>query len=97
MDEYFDKRNEMMKEIADQIATTYAKKNKDYNNSFGRQFDKYGPISVLVRLGDKFGRIENLILQDRDPEVVDESLKDTLVDLAAYAMMTLIELEMNEK
>jgi hypothetical protein len=70
-------------------------KNVAYNDSFGRQFDKYGPVSALVRMSDKFNRLEALIL-GAENKVVDERLQDTLVDMACYCLMTLYEIEARE-
>lgn len=49
---------------------------------------RYGPYGTLVRMGDKFSRLENFM----DPNGTghelnseDESLKDTLIDIANYA------------
>lgn len=46
---------------------------------------------ILVRMSDKMTRIRNLM--DRPPEVRDESLLDTLNDLANYSMILRIWLE----
>lgn len=77
--------------IVNQMQTTYEKKNKDYGDSFGKSVDKYGFIAALTRMSDKFNRIENLIL-GAENEVPDESLEDTLIDMACYAVMTAIAL-----
>lgn len=79
--------------IAKRITDTYHDKNKDYGNSFGNSVRKYGLISALTRISDKFNRAENLILKRGVCFVKDESLKDTLGDLAAYCIMTIIEIE----
>lgn len=70
-------------------------KNVAYNDSFGTQFSKYGPISALTRMGDKFTRIEALIL-GAENKVTDESLEDSLVDLACYCLMVKYELELKK-
>ena len=72
------------------LADLYARKNKDYGDSFGRSVEKYGLISALTRISDKFNRLENLILAQERAQVSDESLDDTLKDLAAYCIMTLV-------
>ena len=45
-----------------------------------------------IRLGDKFNRFKNLS-RNTTQEVNDESLRDTLIDLANYAIMTILEME----
>jgi hypothetical protein len=76
------------KAIVDKMYDTYKKKNHDYGNSFDQSLDKFGIIASLVRLGDKMNRIESLC--SKQQQVKDESIKDTLLDLANYAVMTLM-------
>ena len=83
-------------EILGDMRQTYVAKNKDYGDSFGISIEKYGLISALTRISDKFNRIESLILKD-DRQVLDEKLEDTLLDLANYCIMTLIELKNNQE
>lgn len=75
------------------LADTYRRKNADYGDSFGKSVEKYGIIAALTRMSDKWNRLENLILKGGDHLVGDESVLDTLIDLAAYALMTFIEVE----
>lgn len=70
----------------------YKVKNAKYGDSFGKGVQKYGLISALTRMSDKWNRIENLIL-NHDDGTDDESLRDSLIDISAYALMTIIELE----
>lgn len=74
----------------------YEAKNRDYNDSFGQSFEKWGLPMACIRLGDKLNRLESFA-QGKDMQVKDESIRDTLADLANYAIMTLVELEMAEK
>lgn len=76
--------------IADEIAALYAKKNACYGDSFGDTYSKLGIISAVTRISDKFNRLCSLATND-DIDNLGESLDDTLVDLAAYSIMTLIE------
>ena len=70
----------------------YKVKNQKYGNSFDLTVKKYGLISALTRMLDKWNRIENLILT-HDDGTDDESLKDSLMDLANYCNMTVLILE----
>lgn len=73
------------------LNATYRSKNQDYGDSFGEQFKEYGEISAAIRLEDKLKRFKQLI---KNPaQVKDESKIDTLLDMANYAIMTVIELE----
>lgn len=80
------------KEILDNIHKTYVAKNNDYGNSFSKSFDKYGVTAAMVRMEDKWNRLESLT-SGKKQMVNDESVKDTLLDLANYAIMTFMELE----
>lgn len=82
---------EMFRTLANEMADLYEKKNAAYGNSFSRSVEKYGIIAGLTRLSDKFNRAENLILGAKN-DVADESLDDTLMDMASYSIMLLMEL-----
>ena len=73
----------------------YAKKNHDYGDSFHQTFVEEGMAMARIRLGDKFGRFKTLS-KSSGQQVSDESLKDTLLDLANYAIMTVMEMELQE-
>lgn len=85
-----------IEETCQQMILQFKAKNIAYGDSFGKQFEKYGPVSALVRLSDKFSRIEALILGVEN-NVPDERLEDTLVDMACYCLMTLYELKRYNK
>lgn len=84
-------KTQLFKEITDSMALLYAQKNTAYGDSFGRSVEKYGMISALTRISDKFNRLENLILHP-DVDQDDERITDTLLDLASYSIMTYIEI-----
>lgn len=77
--------------ITQKMHETYLKKNHDYGNSFDKSLDKFGLVASTVRLGDKMNRIESLT--SKAALVNDESLRDTLIDLANYAIMTVMWLD----
>lgn len=70
----------------------YRLKNEKYSDSFTKSVKKYGLISALTRMSDKWNRLEELILSG-DNGTEDETLIDTLMDLSNYCNMTIIELE----
>jgi hypothetical protein len=78
------------------LRNLYEAKNRDYNDSFGQSFDKWGLPMSCIRLGDKLNRLESFA-QGKDMKVKDESVRDTLMDLANYAIMTLVELDLQSK
>jgi hypothetical protein len=90
-----EEEREFMTAVSSDMITQFATKNIAYGDSFGKQFVKYGPISALVRLNDKFSRVESLIL-GAENNVSDESIEDTLIDMACYCLMTLYEIKNKE-
>ena len=80
------------KEICETLNRIYEAKNKDYGNSFSKSFDEYGLTMSCIRLDDKLNRLKNLS-KGKKVMVKDESIKDTLLDLANYAILTIMELE----
>lgn len=83
-------------QLCQEINEQYRKKNEAYGDAFGKTFQKYGIISALTRMSDKWNRIEALIM-GTDNKVVDEQLEDTLKDLACYCLMTIIEKELTSR
>lgn len=86
--------NNQFKKYTDNLADVLEAKNKAYGNSFAKSIDTYGLSVIGVRLSDKYNRIEHLISNGELKEN-DESLKDTLLDMAGYAILSLRYL--NEK
>mgnify|MGYP000910969717 FL=1 len=83
---------EMHEEICSELSEIYRKKNAAYGDSFGKTYRELGIISAVTRMEDKMNRIVSLATGAKN-EVTDESIKDTLRDLANYSIMTLIEME----
>lgn len=74
--------------IVGEMTTLYAKKNHDYGNSFDEGCDKIGTGYPLGRLLDKMNRL--IACMGKEDEMqVNESIEDTLTDLACYSVMTL--------
>ena len=93
--------NASVRQALNEMGDVFAIKNQKYGNSFELSLDKYGLIAALTRISDKFNRIENLILTN-DKGTADESVIDTLLDMANYCVMTAVyihnaEREKNEK
>lgn len=79
---------EQFMSITQNMTKTYAAKNHDYGNSFEQSLDEFGLVASVIRIGDKMNRIKSLI--KKEAQVKDESIKDTLLDLASYSVMTLM-------
>lgn len=82
-------------EICDKLHETYVAKNADYGDSFAKVRAKY-PEAILIRLEDKMNRLEQL-MQHGNRQVQDESIEDTLLDLANYCIMELVEMRNDTK
>ena len=82
-------------ELCKYLNNLYATKNQKYGDSFSMTVQKYGIIAALTRLSDKWQRFETLILT-KDPGTPDESIRDTLLDMANYCIMTVMELDQKE-
>lgn len=81
----------MFGNLAKQITETYEKKDTDYKGSYHESVERFGYVAGIIRMTDKLNRAENLLLGDKEALVNDESAVDSLLDLAAYAIMTAME------
>lgn len=79
-------------DICKVLNALYEKKNADYGDSFHLTFMEEGMAMPRIRLGDKFSRFKTLT-RGESRRVDDESIRDTLLDLANYAIMTVLELD----
>lgn len=90
-------RIKMHKSLCEELNKTYEQKNHDYGNSFGETFDKLGIISAVTRISDKYNRLVSLCTKSEEERMVkDETIEDTLLDMANYCMMTVIEMRKNK-
>ena len=91
---------EKHKDICAELTDVYAKKNADYGDSFSDSLDKRGIVAALVRMEDKMNRLDS-VTKSGEKLVDDETLVDTVMDLANYAIMTAMwldsKLEFDEK
>lgn len=81
-----------LEKLTGQLIETYKAKNNDYGDSFADSYKEFGITSAVVRMNDKMNRIKSLT-KGEERQVKDESLRDSLMDLANYALMTVIEIE----
>ena len=80
--------------ITEEMEKLYSRKNADYGDAFTESLDEDGRLVSKIRIKDKLNRFSQLI--SNDALVNDESMRDTLIDLANYAVMTLMWLDENE-
>lgn len=82
-------KEDIHQEICKQMHNTYRRKNHDYGDSFATLRQEY-PNAILIRLGDKYNRLKAL-MSGEVAQVKDESIDDTLLDLANYCILELVE------
>lgn len=88
-----DENVEQFSKILDEMKQTYIAKNHDYGNAFHESMDEFGIVAAVVRLNDKVSRLKTLTRKNMSGVMVkDETICDTLLDLANYAVMTLVEM-----
>lgn len=71
---------------------TFVDKNHDYGGSFEESLNEFGTVAGVIRIGDKYNRLRTLTRMDTGGRV-SESLTDTLLDMANYAVMTAVWLQ----
>lgn len=81
--------------VLEEMKELHAKKDKDYGSAFHKSFEEFGVTAGVVRLNDKMERVKSLVKNGK-AEVKDESLLDTLKDMASYAVMLYVELKNKE-
>lgn len=82
------------RDITEKMRETFLKKNHDYGNSFHETWDEFGDkgiITALTQISHKYHRLMNIGLGTKP--LVDESINDTLLDMANYCILTIMELE----
>ena len=75
--------------ILKRMDETHTRKNNDYGDAAYQGYKKYGPAYFLVQLHNKLSRLESLTINSKTQMVKDESIDDTLLDMANYAVMYL--------
>lgn len=81
--------------LCDGLKNLYATKNADYGDSMHPLFEEYGLTAFLVLFGIKIQRIKSL--KDKEDERHYESIEDSLLDLANYALIAVTELRAKNK
>ncbi|PWA11083.1 hypothetical protein DCC39_10315 [Pueribacillus theae] len=74
-----------------ELADTLIRKQIDYGPN---AISRFGMDGIVIRISDKLERLINLTQLKSEPEV-DESVEDTLRDMAGYAILGLMVLEGN--
>lgn len=80
--------------LCSNLANLLVSKNQDYGDAFGKSVDKFGDIAFLVRMEDKINRMNNLMQSNKEPN--NESIQDTLTDIAGYCILMLKKMQERE-
>lgn len=90
-------RMDIYQYILNNLEETYKNKNNDYGNSVADTYKKFGDLSFLVRITDKYNRLLTLCNPNNEQKVKDEKIDDTILDLANYCLLWLVEREYKEQ
>lgn len=91
---FWAKKETTYEDIINELYDTYKKKNSDYGNSFAETIEEFGFVPAIARINDKVKRMKNLVKGQKMN--IDESLRDNLMDVANYCIMSVVELD-NER
>ena len=80
--------------ITKKMHSIFRKKNHDYGNSFEQSLNEEGLAASRIRMGDKWNRFKQLS-KGAEAQVNDESLRDTLIDMAVYSVLTIMWIDKN--
>ena len=81
-------------EICDEIHELYLRKNAAYGDSFHKLYQDLGIISAVTQITHKYNRLKTLAKdKSKDLAAGDESIIDTLIDMANYCILTAMEIE----
>lgn len=83
------------KKITDEMFDTFKAKNHDYGFSFSNLFKECGMTYAYGHMAEKLERVKSLMKDEA--KVKGEGMKDSLKDLANYAILSIMELERKEE
>ena len=84
------------KDIVEDMVDTCERKNKDYGSSVQDTYERFGDMSYLVRITDKYNRLCSLMTKG-EIEVKDESIDDTILDMTNYLLLWLTSRELDKE
>ena len=93
--EIMESENSKFGKVLSEMFDTYKKKNADYGNSFSETIQEFGYIPAVARINDKVKRVKNIV-KGNEMNIKNESLRDNLMDIAVYSVLTIVELD-NQK
>ena len=91
----FPKKFIAFRDITNGMYDTFKAKNHDYGNSFSELFAECGMTYAYGHMAEKLKRVKSLMSDEA--KVNGESIRDSLLDLANYAILTIMELDKTRK
>lgn len=91
----FPKKFIVFRDITNGMYDTFKAKNHDYGNSFSELFAECGMTYAYGHMAEKLKRVKSLMSDEA--KVNGESIRDSLLDLANYAILTIMELDKTRK
>lgn len=82
--------------LTKQMLETFKKKNADYGDSTSQTYKEFGLTSYAIRLNDKLNRIKSFCKKGK-LEVKDEGVVDSLMDMASYCLLAVIDIKNQKK
>ena len=76
--------------ITNEMFDLYVKKNNDYSSTNNDNIGSLGAKGIFVRMWDKISRLRSLVWEEREAQVKDETVVDTIMDLGIYCIIFLI-------
>ena len=83
------------RDITNGMYGIFKAKNHDYGNSFAELFKECGMTYAYGHMAEKLKRVKSLMSDEA--KVKGESMRDSLLDLANYAILTIMELDKTRK
>lgn len=91
-------KNNTFEGVAGSMVSLHEKKNHDYGNAFGDTYQELAKKSPLMANGYALGSLKNkmgrltTLMSGEPAKVENESIEDSLIDLASYSLMILVEM-----
>ena len=82
--EHFAKVTEDMLDLTTKKSNDYASDADPFAN-----FRMFGELGILVRMSDKMARLKSALHDHKEMAVSEETVEDTILDLATYAILLL--------
>lgn len=79
-----------------ELAILLKEKNHKYGDSFAKTVDEYGKAVLLLRIQDKLNRLKQLLILKDPCNDKEESIEDTFLDIAGYAVLARIYIQDNK-